>query len=185
MKKLSFIIRPLLASSGERNKEGKRQWGGVGGRAGDESERVGPAGRGRGEMCSGSEAGSYLRLTCAALNSKRESDQDEEKGRGGREPARVGPAMKPIPSSVNASVTCAERDFFIDNLLVRIHFIIEMIWWTGLAPREFEFPFAGSLVSTFLLGRTPINSRLKGRVGPVSIVIKKKNTYSGGHTYVP
>jgi len=28
-----------------------------------------------------------------------------------------------------------ERGFFIDNLLVRIHFIIEMIWWTGLAPR--------------------------------------------------
>ena len=31
-----------------------------------------------------------------------------------------------------------EREFFIDNLLVRIHFIIEMIWWTGLAPWEFE-----------------------------------------------
>ena len=27
-----------------------------------------------------------------------------------------------------------EREFFIDNLLVRIHFIIVMIWWTGLAP---------------------------------------------------
>jgi hypothetical protein len=27
-----------------------------------------------------------------------------------------------------------ERDFFIDNLLVRLHFIVEMIWWTGLAP---------------------------------------------------
>ena len=35
----------------------------------------------------------------------------------------------------------AEREFFIDDLLVRIHFIIEMIWWTGLAPWEFEFPF--------------------------------------------
>ena len=39
----------------------------------------------------------------------------------------------------------AERDFLIDNLLVRIHFIIEMIRWTGLAPCEFEFPFPGSL----------------------------------------
>jgi len=29
--------------------------------------------------------------------------------------------------------------FFIDNLLVRIHFIIVMIGWTGLAPWEFEF----------------------------------------------
>jgi len=43
-----------------------------------------------------------------------------------------------------------EREFFIDNLLVRIHFIIVMISWTGLAPWDFEFPFAGSLTSTFL-----------------------------------
>ena len=39
----------------------------------------------------------------------------------------------------------AEREFFIDSLLVRIHFIIVMIRWTGLAPWEFEFPFPGSL----------------------------------------
>ena len=45
---------------------------------------------------------------------------------------------------------CAEREFFIDNLLVRIRFIIVMIRWTGLAPREFEFPFPGSLTATFL-----------------------------------
>ena len=32
----------------------------------------------------------------------------------------------------------------------RIHFIIVMIRWTGLAPSEFEFPFPGSLISTFL-----------------------------------
>ena len=36
-----------------------------------------------------------------------------------------------------------EREFFIDNLLVRIHFIIVMITWTDLAPWEFEFPFPG------------------------------------------
>ena len=41
-----------------------------------------------------------------------------------------------------------------DNLLVRIHFIIVMIRWTGLALWEFEFPFPGSLTSTFLTGRT-------------------------------
>ena len=45
--------------------------------------------------------------------------------------------------------------FFIDNLLVRIHFIIVMIWWTGLAPWGFEFPFPGSLTSTFL-GHIPL-----------------------------
>ena len=38
------------------------------------------------------------------------------------------------------------RGFFIDSLLVRVQFIIEMIWWTGLAPGEFEFPFTGSLM---------------------------------------
>ena len=43
-----------------------------------------------------------------------------------------------------------EREIFIDNLLVRIHFIIEMIPWTGLAPWGFEFPFPGSLISTVL-----------------------------------
>jgi len=43
-----------------------------------------------------------------------------------------------------------EREFFIDNLLVRIHFIIVVIRWTGLAPRGFGFPFPGSLTSTFL-----------------------------------
>ena len=43
------------------------------------------------------------------------------------------------------------REYVIDNLLVRIHFIIEMIWWTGLAPWEFEFLVSGSLISTFLV----------------------------------
>jgi len=43
-----------------------------------------------------------------------------------------------------------EREFFIENLLVQIHLIIVMIRWTGLAPWEFEFPFPGSLASTFL-----------------------------------
>ena len=46
----------------------------------------------------------------------------------------------------------AQRVFIIGNLLVQIHFIIDMTWWTGLAPREFEFPFPGSPVSTFLEG---------------------------------
>jgi len=43
-----------------------------------------------------------------------------------------------------------ERELFIDNLLVRIHFIIVMIRWAGLTPWEFEFAFPGSLTSTFL-----------------------------------
>ena len=34
----------------------------------------------------------------------------------------------------------AEREIFIDNLPVRVHYIIVMIRWTGLAPWELEFP---------------------------------------------
>ena len=48
------------------------------------------------------------------------------------------------------ALTLCKTEFFIDNLLVRIHFIIVMIRWTGLLPWEFEFPFPGSLTSTFL-----------------------------------
>jgi len=58
-------------------------------------------------------------------------------------PARLFAAAK-LPRRV-------EKEFFIDNLLVRIHFIIVMIRWTGLAPWEFEFPFPGSPTSTFLV----------------------------------
>ena len=45
---------------------------------------------------------------------------------------------------------CVGGEFFIDNLLVRINFIIVMMRWTGLAPWGFEFPFPDSLTSTFL-----------------------------------
>ena len=43
--------------------------------------------------------------------------------------------------SLRSSYTSRERQFFTDNLLVRIPFIIVMIRWTGLAPWEIEFPF--------------------------------------------
>ena len=57
-----------------------------------------------------------------------------------------------------------EREFFIDNLLVRIHFIIVMIRWTGLAPWEFEFPFKAEEVGARSNSRS---SKLK-RCIPVS-----------------
>jgi len=53
-----------------------------------------------------------------------------------------------------------EREFFNDNLLVRIHVIIMMIRWTGLASWEFEFLFSGSLTSTFLLTLDPVPFKL-------------------------
>ena len=52
---------------------------------------------------------------------------------------RAGPSMPQAPFCGGARLR--KREFFIDNLLVR---------WTGLAPWEFEFPFPGSLTSTFL-----------------------------------
>ena len=55
-------------------------------------------------------------------------------------------------------VRAREREFFIDNLLVRIHFIIVMIRWIGLAPWGFEFPFPGSLTSTFLEGERSLRA---------------------------
>ena len=48
----------------------------------------------------------------------------------------------------------ANGEFFVDNLLVRIHLIIVMIKWIGLVPWEFEISFAGSLTSTFQRART-------------------------------
>ena len=52
------------------------------------------------------------------------------------------------PPRVNRqSVPRQEREFFIDNLLVRVN---RYFWCTGLAPWEFESPFPGSLISTFL-----------------------------------
>ena len=39
----------------------------------------------------------------------------------------------------------SEKEFFIDNLLVRIYFIIVMIRWTGLAPWKFDSLFQVAL----------------------------------------
>jgi len=49
--------------------------------------------------------------------------------------------MSPEPQQTNRPTA---RDFFIHSLLVRIHLVIEMISWTGLAPWEFEFRVKGS-----------------------------------------
>ena len=69
-----------------------------------------------------------------------------------RVPRRAGSAAEPVArknsgGGARESGVCRKvgREFFTDNLLVRVHFIIVMIRWTGLAPWEFEFPFPGSL----------------------------------------
>ena len=81
------------------------------------------------------------------------------------------------------SPPASEGEFFIDNLLVRIHFIIVMIAWTGLAPWEFEFLFLGSLTSTFL---NPLASRERCRLPPNPSQIQyfaKVNSHTNPSTY--
>ena len=52
-------------------------------------------------------------------------------GRNGTMGLRHG--RHPVAAN-QAVVEAVEREFFIDNLLVRIHYIIVMIRWTGLVP---------------------------------------------------
>jgi len=64
----------------------------------------------------------------------------------------LGESQHPVDSApwvIDSAPCCfcrlsnlGEREFCIDNLLLRIHFIIEMIWWTGLASWEFDRPRA-------------------------------------------
>jgi len=87
---------------------------------------------------------SNIALTCAICQVKGRRLTFTEEGLelllSGARPAWPAPDPSHLPA----------REFFIDNLLVRVHFIVVMIRWTGLAPWLFEFPFPGSLTSTFL-----------------------------------
>ena len=56
--------------------------------------------------------------------------------------------QNPIPDTLHRRYTGV---FSIHNLLVRIRFVVKIIWWTGLAPWEFEIPFPDRLTPTFLL----------------------------------
>ena len=62
----------------------------------------------------------------------------------------LNPILQVPPSGLDLAAEVEQRGFSIDNLPVRIHLIIEMIWWTGLAPWKFEFPFPGNRVSTWI-----------------------------------
>jgi len=55
----------------------------------------------------------------------------------GREGGAADRGAVPLAHPVPRIHHPAHRHFFIDNLLVRIHFIIVMIRWTGPAPWEF------------------------------------------------
>jgi len=71
---------------------------------------------------------------------------------------------------VGAARGALQRETFIDNLLVRIH----LMRWTGLAPWEFEFPFPGSLTSTFLR-QVGVQGKQKGaRMGGAHVHVHPK-----------
>jgi len=55
-----------------------------------------------------------------------------------------------------------EREFLIGNLLVRIHCIIVMIRWTGLAPREFDLYYEQVYLEHTLTAAERKGSNLKG-----------------------
>jgi len=62
-------------------------------------------------------------------------------GTRGREKARLAEAAR----RTGKASDLREREIFFGNLLVRNHFIIVMIRWTGLAPWECEFLFQVAL----------------------------------------
>jgi len=64
--------------------------------------------------------------------------EEEEEGEGQRseeeECYEVAERVVVVVRQNGEQRSASEREFFIENLLVRIHFIIVMIRWTGLAP---------------------------------------------------
>jgi len=98
-------------------------------------------------------------------------------------PRSLAPPQEGLPGRPPA-VRGVEREFFIDNLLVRIHFIIVMIRWTGLAPWEFESPFQGSLTqqtagNPFEPASDPFRQRVWGQGFRVSALRLRGHLPSG------
>ena len=89
---------------------------------------------------------------CVSLNSRPESNKEKERPGAG---TRLAPACSPGRLFVlfpgisefppGRILHGREREFFIDNLLARIHFIIVMIRWTGLAPWDLNSLFQVAL----------------------------------------
>jgi len=65
----------------------------------------------------------------------------------GAEARRAPLLLGAPPLTLGSARACSERKF----CMVRIHFIIVKIKWTGLALWGFEIPVPGSLTSTFLV----------------------------------
>ena len=71
------------------------------------------------------------RAACGGVGFRIEEPLKTPPGLGWRKHSRLcGERRRPFTAAARA--TYQQREFFIDNLLVRIHFIIVMIRWTGL-----------------------------------------------------
>ena len=72
---------------------------------------------------------------------------------------------------MKAGARLAEREFVIDNLLLRIHPIRVIIRWTGLALWRYDFFSSDSFTSIFIMLRWQVNrSWLLLRNHPLLIV---------------
>jgi hypothetical protein len=71
------------------------------------------------------------RAACEALSSKPSGRKLLYSGANRPTPIEICTDFAPQSPAFQVK---PERKFIIDNLLVLIYFIIEMIWWTGLAP---------------------------------------------------
>ena len=83
-------------------------------------------------------------------------------------------------SRLDAARSTREKEFFIDNLLVRIHFIVVMMRWNGLAPWVFKTPFPGSPTSTFALDAQGVEQRVHIRHGVLFIQVSRKHIVGKG-----
>ena len=86
-------------------------------------------------------------------------------------PRKIWQVCWETPTPRVVQVPSPERELCIDNLLVRINFIIAMIGWTGLAPWGFDsifqiaslLPSSASFASSCRFSQTPPPDSHKGR----------------------
>ena len=97
---------------------------------------------------SSSNQGARKRRSAPTLTGKPRSYR-ERRREGGREGGRERSNKRALVPRHNVQRPCPKRECLIGIILARVHFTIETIWWTGLAPWEFESPFPGTFASTF------------------------------------
>ena len=90
------------------------------------------------------DAGEYTTPVSAHLWGQFERDRTEARAAFLEQAPKVAGSKAALQDRMEELLSRAASRA-IRQVLVRVHFIIVMIRWTGLAPWEFEFPFPGSL----------------------------------------